>query len=138
MRFWAALILVLTSPSAIQAAPPEMKTIEDFMIANANATNTGTEVFVGLRCSSLYAIMKTYTLDNNMKDASEKFGFASDAALKFAVEHQKPYNEGYLLGQIKIMTDAYVERFLTAKARTGNFSDDEVIKSDIKTCSEIF
>ena len=82
--------------------------------------------------------MKTYTLDNNMKDASEKFGFASDAALKFAAENQKPYNEGYLLGQIKIMTDAYVERFLTAKARTGNFSDDEVIKSDIKTCSEIF
>ena len=138
MRFWAALILVLTGPSAIQAAPPEMKTIKDFMIANANATNGGTEVFIGLRCSSLYAIMKTYTLDNNMKDASEKFGFASDTALKFAAEHQKPYNEGYLIGQIEIMTDSYVERFLTAKARTGNFSDDEVIKSDIKTCSEIF
>ena len=30
MRFWAAIILVLTSPSAIQAAPPEMKTIKDF------------------------------------------------------------------------------------------------------------
>ena len=138
MRFWAALIIVLTSPSAIQAAPPEMKTIKDFMIANANATNDGTSVFVGLRCASLYGIMKTYTLDNNMKDASEKFGFASDTALKFAAEHQKPYNEGYLLGQIEIMTDAYVERFLTAKARTGSFGDDEVIKSDLSTCGEIF
>ena len=29
MRFWAALILVLTSSSAIQAAPPEMKPIDD-------------------------------------------------------------------------------------------------------------
>jgi hypothetical protein len=138
MRFWAALILVLTGPSAIQAAPPEMKTIKDFMIANANATNGGTEVFVGLRCSSLYAIMKTYTLDNNMKDASEKFAIVSDTALKFAAEHQDPYNEGYLLGQIEIMTNSYVERFLTAKARTGNFGDDEVIKSDINTCGEIF
>ena len=138
MRFWAALILVLTSPSAIQAAPPEMKTIKDFIISNANATNGGTEVFIGLRCSSLYAIMKTYTLDNNMKDASEKFGFVSDTALKFAAEHQNPYNEGYLLGQIEIMTDSYVERFLTAKARTGSFGDDEVIKSDLSTCGEIF
>lgn len=138
MRFWAALILVLTSSPAIQAVPPEMKTIDDFIIANANATNGGTEVFVGLRCSSLYAIMKTYTLDNNMKDASEKFGIVSDTALKFAAEHQVPYNEGYLLGQIEIMTDSYVERFLTAKARTGNFGDDEVIKSDLNTCGEIF
>ncbi|NQV95202.1 MAG: hypothetical protein HQ482_08755 [Sphingomonadales bacterium] len=138
MRFWAALILVLTSPSVIQAAPPEMKTIDDFIIDNANATNGGTEVFIGLRCSSLYALLSRYTADNNMADAAKVFKDRSGSALEIAMKIQKPYNDEYTKGQLELMGEAYTERFLKAKARTGNFGDDEVIRSDWKTCDELF
>ena len=138
MRFWAALILVLTSPSAIQAAPPEMKPIDDFLLQNETSTNGAAEVFVGLRCLTLYALLSRYTADNNMPDAAKVFKDRSGAALEIVLKFQKPYNDEYTKGQVELIGEAYTERFLKAKARTGNFGDDEVIKSDLKTCGKMF
>ena len=138
MRFWAALILVLTSPSAIQAAPPEMKPINDFLLQNETSTNGAVEVFVGLRCLTLYGLLSQYTADNNMADAAKVFKERSGTALGIVMKFQKPYNDEYTRGQVELIGEAYTERFLKAKARTGNFGDDEVIKSDLKTCGEMF
>lgn len=138
MRLWAALILVLTSPSAIQAAPPEMKPIDDFLLQNETSTNGAVEVFVGLRCLTLYALLSRYTADNNMPDAAKVFKDRSGAALKIVMKFQKPFNVEYTNGQVELIGEAYTERGLKAKARTGNFNDDEVIRSDMKTCHEMF
>jgi hypothetical protein len=138
MRFWAALILVLTSPSVLQAAPPEMKPIDDFLLQNETSTNGAVEVFVGLRCLTLYGLLSRYTADNNMADAAKVFKERSGTALGIVMKFQKPYNDEYTRGQVELIGEAYTERFLQAKARTGNFGDDEVIKSDLKTCGEMF
>ena len=77
-------------------------------------------------------------LENKMNEYAEKFQKASETALGFALENQKPVNEDYISNQMITMLTAYKERFLKAKALTGNFSDDPVIAADIKTCSDIF
>ena len=138
MRVWVGVLILAAISSPAPASSPEMRPITDFIVENGNSTNGGTEVFVGLRCSSLFSILEQYTSNNNMPDASEKYKAASKAALKFALDNQRPFSEEYTVNQLKIMMESYVDRFTTSKARTGNFSDDEVIKSDAKTCGDIF
>ena len=138
MRVWTTFTVLVALSSPISASAPEMRPIKDFLIENADASNGGTEVFIGLRCSSIFSIMEKYAADNGMADASTKFKEASFAALKFAADNQNPFDKGYISGQMKLMIESYADRFLKSKAMTGNFSDDEVISSDIETCGEIF
>lgn len=135
-RHLAALLILLCSTPAM-AAEPEMEPIESFVQQNANSKNGGVEVYVGLRCYSLFAIMSYYTGTNNMSDASKKFDETSSIYLEMAAKSQNPKNPAYLVGQAKIMIESYTDRFLKAKARTGNFSDDPVIAKDMKFCSDL-
>lgn len=132
----AALLIMSVSTSSM-AAEPEMEPIENFLQQNADSTNGGLEVYVGLRCYSLFKIMGYYTGTNNMADASKKFNDASSTYLEMAAKSQNPKNPAYLVGQAKLMIESYTDRFLKAKARTGNFSDDPVIALDMKFCSDL-
>ena len=132
----AALLVMSVSTSAM-AAEPEMEPIENFLQQNANSKNGGVEVYVGLRCYSLFKIMGYYTGTNNMGDAAKKFNDTSNTYLEMAAKSQKPKNPAYLVGQAEIMIESYTDRFLKAKARTGNFSDDPVIAMDMKFCSDL-
>ncbi len=132
----AALLILLGSTPAM-AAEPEMEPIENFLQQNANSKNGGVEVYIGLRCYSLFKIMSYYAETNNMADMSKKFDDASSTYLEIAAKIQNPKNQSYLVGQAKIMIESYTDRFLTAKARTGNFSDDPVIAQDMKFCSDL-
>lgn len=116
----------------------EMSTIDNFIYQNRGSNNKLTEMFVGLRCSSVYKMMSIYLKENNINDLSKKYDEASDAALMFAYENREKSTVDYMGGQIKIMSVAYAERFLRAKALTGNGTDDDVIEADIKTCGMIF
>lgn len=138
MRFWAAVILVLTSPSAIQAAPPEMKPIDDFLLQNETSTNGPVEVFVGLRCFALYALLSRIAAENDMAETAKAFKDRAGAAVENVMKFQKPYNDKYTGEQVELIGEAYIERFRKATARTGNSLDDEVFKSDLKTCGEMF
>ena len=133
--FAALLALSVTTP--LSAAPPEMQPIEKFVMENLESTNGSTEVYIGLRCSSLLRIMSVYTGENAMADMSKRFSDASNTFLEIARESQNPKNEAFLIGQTKLMIEAYKARFLEAKARTGNFSDDPVIASDFKFCDSL-
>ncbi len=132
----AALLIVLGSASAM-AAEPEMAPIEDFLAQNLNSKNGAVEVHVGLRCYSLFRIMSFYTENNNMAETSKKYKDSSLTFLEMASKAQSPKNQSYLLGQVDIMISSYINRFLKAKALTGNFSDDPVISKDMKFCSDI-
>lgn len=133
--FFAVFATSIASTTA--AAPPEMKPIETFVEENIRSTNGSTEVFVGLRCYSLMRLMAIYTEENNMLEDSRRFSGASDIFLMVAQESQIPKDKAYLISQIRIMISAYRDRFLEAKARTGNFSDDPVIRQDMAFCSEL-
>lgn len=115
-----------------------MAPIDKFIEDNANSKNGGTEVYVGLRCASLFMLASIYTKNNEMLDESTKFAKASESAFSFAAYSQNPKNNDYLVGQVEIMIKAYKDRFLKAKDLTGNFSDDPIIAADMKTCSDIF
>ena len=137
MRFWAALILVLTSPSAIQAAPPEMKSITEFLQQNNGSGNNSDEEFLGLRCLSLFLVLGEYYSAGKMPDAAKSLKAKSSIAIEF-LKNQNSFNEKYVQGQVKLMIELYAQKILEAKARTGSFTDDDVMKSDIATCGEIF
>jgi hypothetical protein len=130
--------MLLSIPAVLHAAPPEMQSIDQFLAANLDNKTGVAEVHLGLRCSSLFSVMQRFTADNHMQKEADRFNTAADAALEFAFEYQNPKNNDYLAGQLKIMLEAYVERFLISKARTGNFSDDKIISDDLRTCSNIF
>lgn len=132
-----AALLIMAGSSSAMAAEPEMEPIESFLQQNLNSTNGGVEVYVGLRCYSLFRLMSYYTENNNLLEQSKELKDSSEIFLQIAKESQNPKNESYLLGQIEIMIPSYVDRFLVAKARTGNFSDDQVIAKDMKFCSSI-
>ena len=137
-RLREAVAVLVALGMAASANAQEMAPIDKFIEQNAKATNGGTEVFVGLRCASLFRLMSIYLSDNKMDDEAGRFKGASENAFKFAAGSQEPKNEDYLIGQVKIMLEGYKDRFLKAKALTGNFSDDPVIRADMKTCSDIF
>ena len=109
MRAWLSILILAILSSPAGASSPEMRPIKDFIAENRNSTNGGTEVFVGLRCLSLFSILQQYTFNNNMSDASDKYKDASEAALKFALDNQNPYNEEYTVSQLKIMMESYVD-----------------------------
>jgi hypothetical protein len=127
----------LATANSVSAAPPEMETIERFVEQNAQSTNGGTEVHIGLRCYSLFRIMYVHLKENGMSDLAAEMDRSSNLYLEFARSYQQPENDAYLLNQTKIMVAAYTERFLVAKARTGNFSDDPVIAQDFTFCREL-
>lgn len=126
----------LTLPATLRSQ--EMSTIKKFIQENSKSKNGSTEIFIGLRCSSLYILMGAYTDNNQMKSQSENFRSLSNYALKFAYDNSKDKNIDYLSSQMEIMTSAYKDRFLKSKALTGNFSDDPIISADLDTCSEVF
>ena len=119
----------------MSAQSPEMQPIEKFVYDNSESSNSSTEVFVGLRCYSIFMLMHVYTKDNGLVEYSQKYYDGAQTFLKVAVESQNPKNQEFLTNQIDRMTGLYKERFLEAKARTGNMSDDPIISADLQFCS---
>lgn len=97
---------------AVQSHAQEMTPIDKFIGENANSKNVGIEVFVGLRCSSLFTVLRVYLENNKMLEASKKFEAGSHSALKFAIENAPKNSEKYLTEQLKFITSAYTEIFL--------------------------
>ena len=123
--------------SGVLAKELEMQPIENFLVKEGKPSDASMQ-FVGLRCAALFSIMSQYGFDNNMKDIGEKFKVASESAIEMAASASHPFNEDFLLGQLKMMMEAYTERWLKAKALTGNFSDDTIISADLNTCTTLF
>lgn len=132
-----AAFLILLSSASTMAVEPEMEPIENFLRQNSNSKNGVVEVYIGLRCYSLFKIMSYYAETNNMSKESKEFDETSSIYLEIAAKSQNPKNPAYLVGQAKLMIESYTDRFLKAKARTGNFSDDPVIAEDMKFCSDL-
>lgn len=112
-----------------------MQPIEKFVYDNSESSNGSTEVFVGLRCYSIFMLMHVYTKDNGLVEYSKKYYDGAQTFLTVAIESQNPKNQDFLTNQIDRMTGLYRERFLEAKARTGNMSDDPIISADLQFCS---
>ena len=132
----AFVLFFISSPHFAKAAALEMRPIEDFVAENLD-NDQSAGLFLSLRCTSLYTIMWKVGTDNKLEH-SDRFETAATGALELAQHFQKPRNDEYIQTQLKLMAEAYVERWLKAKALTGNFSDDPVIKSDLATCNHIF
>jgi hypothetical protein len=139
MRRFSMLIWPIFFAPAIcfAATPPAMEPIEEFLAENVGSDSGGVEVYVGLRCYSLFRVMSIYAKDNNLNEEAERFSEASNTFLQVAENSQNPKNMKYLVSQIKFMIEGYTERFLQSKALTGNFSEDSVIKADMAFCSSL-
>jgi hypothetical protein len=55
---------------------------------------------------------------------------------KVAPESAK-VEDGFVVGNVRKMQELYVQRAVDARARTGSFSDDPIIRSDSEYCRAI-
>jgi hypothetical protein len=131
-----ALIGMLLTANTL-AIETEMQPIAKFLEGESTLSDAGVQ-FVGLRCFALFSILSAYSNDNGMPDKGARFEKAGDVALARAIEASKRLNQDFLQGQIKLMVDGYTQRWLKAKALTGNFSDDSVISADLPVCTGLF
>lgn len=127
-----SLAFIFSGPALGQ----DMKTIDDFLEDNIKSENGSTEVFVGLRCSSIYFMMHSYF--DGQKEYAGQFEGLSGLAFEFARRNQDPKEEEFLTNQFMTMIEGYKGRWLKAKAYSGNFNDDVVISRDIATCRSVF
>lgn len=129
-------IIAISSP--FEAKSQEMKSINDFVQGNLNSKNKSTEFFVGMRCYAIYSVFSFYLNDNAQTQMASNFKALAGKAFDFALANREKSSDDYISSQAKMMVDGYVERFLKAKALTGNGTDDPVIENDLSTCGYIF
>ena len=134
------IIFMLSFSFSAYAEDTEMVPIEEFLKSEGSGKDEfgdAAKTFVGLRCTSLYLIWSSLLRDSGENDLAQKFDRIAELALGLA-QSVKPFNEDYSRAQIRIMVDGYKDRWLKAKAMTGNASDDQVIRSDMHVCAQIF
>lgn len=119
------------------AVSQEMTTIERYMEQNNFNSNPGAAEHVFLRCASILLLAGGYLQQTpDLVATGKAFSDSGNEFLDLAARIPR-FNQQFGLDQVNRMTDAYKERWLRAKAATGNFSDDPIIRSDIKTCMDI-
>ena len=132
-----AAIFLATGIAAIGAGPvfsQEMVTIEKYVGQNEFERNPGAAQFVFLRCASIFAVIYSEILI--FKAQGKVYSESGDKFLSMS-ESVKPFSQEFALEQFGRMTEAYKQRWLRAKALSGNFSDDPVIRSDMQLCSTL-
>ena len=140
---YAARIAIALMPLlsfSVYAEETQMVPIEEFLKGeNSDKDEPGdaAKTFVGLRCTSLLLIWSKYLQDNGENELAQKFERSAQLALGLA-QSVKSFDEEYGRAQIRIMVDGYKERWLKAKAMTGNVSDDRIIRSDLAFCGRVF
>jgi len=103
----------------------EMLTIEKYVGQNNFDRNPGAMQFVFLRCASIFLLVGGYLQEQPGYQADgKKFSEAGNSFLEASLEKTKPSSQQFVVDQISRMTGAYKERWLRAKALSGNFSDD--------------
>lgn len=136
----ATVTLFVAYPQA-SFASPEMKSIIEFLDAeNINSNGTENPVhlqFTGLRCTAILTMLVQNLDDNGLKDMARRIEIIHDNALNSVIISTSS-NQKFIETQLKIMISAYLERWQKAKALTGSWSNDPIIKSDIDTCTQIF
>ena len=134
-----AAIFLTTGFAAIGAGPvfsQEMDAIEKYMGQNDFERNPAAAQFVFLRCASIFLLVGGHLQRDSDLQAQAKVYSHGDGFLSMS-ESVKPFNQEFALEQSGRMTEAYKQRWLRAKALSGNFSDDPVIRSDIQLCSTL-
>ena len=128
---------LLLFPLLASSEQMEMQSISRFLEGEKTPGPTAAQ-FVSLRCGALLNMLAAYTKDNGLPEKAAQFRTLADVAVASAIKTSKPPSEEFILGQIKLMTEGYTQRWLKAKALTGNFSDDLVIQSDLPVCLKVF
>jgi hypothetical protein len=115
----------------------EMVTIEKYLGQNDFKRNPGAMDFVFLRCASIFKLVGGALQENqdrSLHPMGKIYWESGDQFLSMA-SASKGFNQQFALDQFNRMLEAYKERWLRAKALSGNFSDDPVIRSDMQLCS---
>jgi hypothetical protein len=141
----AAVIVSSAVPGATGTRGSEavpMITIERYM-AN-NQMNDSTLEFVSMRCAALFLVFSNAASshDRNLatnlaKNSSDFFLKAEKLEERITGRPRPAFGEGAVFQQIAMMGKVYTQLALEAKARTGSFSDDPVIKSDGIVCRSL-
>ena len=144
---WVALIVVIFVgqawfTEALAADEVPMISVDQFM-KSARADNPHTLQFVAMRCAAVYLTMASVISDADAKLKPLKQGFIETTG-RFVTMAQRiqqkttPDNAelegGFVMSNVFKMKELYVERAVTARARTGNFSDDPIIRADTGSC----
>jgi hypothetical protein len=114
-----------------------MVTIEKYLGQNDFKRNPGAMDFVFLRCASIFKLVGGALQENqdrSLHPMGKIYWESGDQFLSMA-SASKGFNQQFALDQFNRMLEAYKERWLRAKALSGNFSDDPVIRSDMQLCS---
>lgn len=115
----------------------EMQTIDKYISQNDFQKNPGASRFIFMRCASLYTLIGASFISNQeTKQIAQKLIADGEKILDTLIK-QNPLDKKYINDQAILMLEGYKERFLKAKALTGNFSDDPIIKADTQTCEFI-
>jgi hypothetical protein len=125
-----------TTPSLAQ----DMTTIDSFISQNRNADDSEKIQFVGFRCASLYMTMGIYLEGDQINKHLWEWNQAMQNAIfstAFSLSDESSSTD-YITGQLEKMSNSYRDRFNAERARTGNGFNDNIIKSDLKTCGKRF
>jgi hypothetical protein len=129
-----AVAVTVALPSAVLGQePPKTISIEEYAQSNSMA-GMAAKQFVVMRCAALYAFMAEAAQaasDNPLADALFKVG---GRFLGIAIRLENNTASTFPQDQIVRMAVIYAGRAAEAKARTGNWSDDPLIRSDGDFC----
>jgi len=115
-----------------------MTTIETYINQNDFKKKPGALEHVYLRCTSLLKLISFQMMRSADTEAIGK-RYAEGADQYSDLLLQNPdFNLKFAADQIARMTAAYVERYKASQARTGNATDDPILRSDIATCTAPF
>jgi hypothetical protein len=140
-KAWTLKTILVPAYFALSGLPAfgqsqDLQPLEQYVQANNFETNPGALGHVFLRCASVLFIMSAATQsDVSLQSVSKKFKDTSDAFLDAAL--QNGASEEFVSDQMLRMAASYKERYLSAKANSGNFSDDPVIRSDVTLCAAL-
>jgi len=135
-RFPLALVLAVAIVPVAAAggddAPPTV-TLTEYISRNSLESVT-TKQFIFMRCGALFLL---YAAAIGPGAQADKFSHVAAKLFEAAQMPDTATQRAFVLDQGQRMLAMYMERAKSAKARTGNWSDDSIIKSDADVCTLI-
>lgn len=125
-----------------QSSPPDMISIPEYLTKN-DAKSVAAKQFIYMRCAAVYSLFGGASLNAGEQGLAAQYNEAAAKMLGAAVSLEPSQNrtariqDGAVFSQVQKMGKLYLDRASEARARTGSFSDDAIIKTDSAYCKGV-
>ena len=119
-----------------------MISIQEYLTRNG-AKGVAAKQFIYMRCAAIYSLFSGVSQNAGDQGVAAQYNEAAAKMLGAAESLESPQNrtariqDGAVFSQVQKMGKLYLDRATEARARTGSFSDDTIIKSDGAYCKGV-